>query len=201
MIYNDLKNMIGEDEKILWEGKPNKKCSIFESIFNPLLPFSILWAVIDFSAIVSTFNTRQANLLLLIPFFILHLMPVWIYLGGILLCKKRYDNTYYIITNQAIYSSKGILNKQIQSKPFAEMSHINLHRGLFDQFFQVGDIICTSDQMNQTMQATINISNISNYIEIYNMIKKLQLDIYTDIMYPNDKRPPENHGYHTEYKQ
>ena len=35
----DLKGMIGENEKILWEGKPSKKCFILESIFNPLLPF------------------------------------------------------------------------------------------------------------------------------------------------------------------
>ena len=27
-----------------------------------------------------------------------------------------------------------------------------------------------------------------------------QQDIYSDIMYPNDKRPKENHGYNTEYK-
>ena len=32
------------------------------------------------------------------------------------------------------------------------------------------------------------------------MVKKLQTDIYTDVMYPNDKRPSENHGYNTEYK-
>ena len=24
----DLKNMVGEEEKILWEGKPSKKCFI-----------------------------------------------------------------------------------------------------------------------------------------------------------------------------
>ena len=37
-------------------------------------------------------------------------------------------------------------------------------------------------------------------IDIYNLVKKLQTDIYTDVMYPNDKRPTENHGYNTQYK-
>ena len=49
----DLKGLIGNQEKILYEGKPSKKCFVFESIFNPLLPFAILWAVIDF---VTTIN-------------------------------------------------------------------------------------------------------------------------------------------------
>ena len=39
-----------------------------------------------------------------------------------------------------------------------------------------------------------------NYIEVYNMVKKLQTDIYTDVMYPNAKRPSENPGYNTKYK-
>ena len=56
--------------------------------------------------------------------------------------------------------------------------------------FNVGDIIATSGQLTQSGKgATINISSISNYIEVYNMVKKLQTDIYTDVMYPNDKRP------------
>ena len=38
----DLKQLVNENEKILYEGKPNKKCFIFESIFNPLLPFPLI---------------------------------------------------------------------------------------------------------------------------------------------------------------
>ncbi len=45
---NELKKLIGEGEKILYEGKPNKKCFIFESIFNPMMPFAILWGIFDF---------------------------------------------------------------------------------------------------------------------------------------------------------
>ena len=36
---NELKKLINENEKVLYEGKPDKKCFIFESIFNPLMPF------------------------------------------------------------------------------------------------------------------------------------------------------------------
>ena len=82
----DLKAIVGPNEKILYEGKPNKECYIFESIFNPLLPFALLWGIIDFSIIgVSFFAEGNENVLFfIIPFMLLHMMPVWIYLGGIL---------------------------------------------------------------------------------------------------------------------
>ena len=201
----ELKSMISNDERIKWEGKPNKKCFIFESIFNPMLPFAILWGVIDFSIIGFGFfgeRTREMSHMLpfLIGFFAIHLMPVWIYLSGVLLARRRYKNTNYIVTDRAIYTSQGVFSKKVQSKPFAEMSHIDLNRGFFDQRFGVGDVICTSSHNNPNgTSSTIVISSISDYMEVFNMVKKLQQDIYTDIMYPNDKRPKENHGYNTEY--
>ena len=203
---NELKTIIGSKEKIKWEGRPNKKCFIFETIFNPMLPIAIIWAIIDFSILKFGIfdhigNEQSGMLFFFIPFFTLHLMPVWIYLGGVLMSRKRYKNTYYIVTDRAIYVSTGVFTKNIQNKPFAEMSHIDLHRGIFDQMFNVGDIICTSSQHSANgVSASINISSISNYLEVFNIVKKLQQDIYADIMYPNDKRPAENHGYNTEYK-
>lgn len=128
-------------------------------------------------------------------------MPVWIYLGGILFTAKRYRNTAYIVTDKAIYVSGGVFTHNINTKPFAELSHIDLHRGVFDQMFNVGDIVATSNQLTANGKSTtIIINSISNYIDIYNLVKKLQTDIYTDVMYPNDKRPTENHGYNTQYK-
>ena len=183
----DLKNII-KNERIMWEGKPDKKTFLFEAIFNPLMPFAILWAFIDFGILgVNLFVSEDKSMLyFLVPFFILHLMPVWLYLGGVLLASFKYKNTYYVVTDKGVYASSGIINKKIQNKPFGELSHVDLHRGFFDQRFGVGDIICTS--------------NISEYPEVYNLIQKLQQDIYSDMMYPNDQRPSENHGYKTEYK-
>ena len=199
---NELKQLVGKNEKIMYEGKPNKKCYIFESIFNPLFPFAILWAIIDFAIIGVTLGVEDDGMaLFMIPFFLLHLMPVWIYLGGLLLTFRRYRNTYYIVTDNGVYISSGVLSKSFDSKPFQEMSRVNMHRGIFDQVFGVGDIIITTNQLNSRgVAANMKISSISNYTEVYNLVKKLQTDIYTDSMYPNDMRPKENHGYNTEYK-
>lgn len=205
-MIEELRAIIGSDEKILYEGKPDKRCYIFESIFNPLLPFALIWVVFDM-ALLGGVPLSQTNNVILI-FILFHMMPVWIYLSGILFTSVRYRNTTYIITDRAIYLSGGVFTKNIKVKPFAELSHINLHRGIFDQIFNVGDIIATTDQLTQnqiehgylTQNASICISSIQNYIEVYNMVKKLQNDIYTDVMYPNAKRNSENPGYNTEYK-
>ncbi len=201
---DDLKSLVGENEKILYEGKPSKKCFIFESIFNPLMPFAIIWALFDFGFIgLSMFGSEgdTSFLFILIPFMLFHLMPVWMYLGGVIMTFVRYRNTYYIVTDNGIYTSEGVISKKFNQKPFAELSHVELHRGLFDQMFNVGDIITTSSHQSANgANATVTLNSISDYIEVFNLVKKLQKDIYSDVMYPNDMRPPENHGYNTEYK-
>lgn len=200
---NDLRAVVGYNEQVFYEGKPDKKCYIFESVLNPLLPFAIIWAIIDFGIMGSAlFDHGDSSMkFFLIPFMMLHLMPVWIYLGGILFMSRRYKNTSYIVTDRAIYVSGGVINKSINVKPFAEMSHINLHRGMFDQMFNVGDIVCTTSHMTEdSKSATIKLNSIANYTEVYNLIKRLQMDIYTDVMYPNAMRPSDNPGYNTQYR-
>lgn len=206
---NELTLLIGKGEKILYAGKPDKKCYIFESIFNPLLPFAALWGLFDMFFIGTAFSSDKADeaAFFIIPFMALHMMPVWLYLGGALLSFRRYRNTAYIVTDKAIYASGGIFARTYKSKPFAELSHVDLHRGVFDQWFGVGDIITTSAQANPmsmngrrtSANAGISIDSIANYAEVYKLVKQLQEDIYTDVMYPNDLRPSENHGYKSKY--
>ena len=207
---NELTLLIGKDEKILYAGKPDKKCFIFESIFNPLLPFALVWGLFDLFFIGAAFSSDNADkaAVFIVPFMMLHMMPVWIYLGGALLSFRRYRNTAYIVTDKAIYASGGIFGRTYRSKPFAELSHVDLHRGVFDQWLGVGDVITTSAQANPatlngrrtSTNAGISIDSIANYAEVYKLVKKLQEDIYTDVMYPNDLRPKENHGYKSKYR-
>ena len=130
-----------------------------------------------------------------------HMMPVGIYLGGVIFSFRRYRNTYYVVTDHAVYVSSGIFTMNLEAKTFAELSRVNLHRGIFDQMFNVGDVIATTNQLGQNgASQTISLSCISNYTEVYNIVKKVQTDIYTDVMYPNALRPKENPGYDTKYK-
>jgi uncharacterized membrane protein YdbT with pleckstrin-like domain len=197
-MVEELKSMVGDEETVLYEGKPNRKCFLFESVFNPLLPVAIIWAVIDVGFLGLASGQFNA---VLTPFLLFHMMPVWIYLSGVIFSFRKYKNTYYIVTDHAIYISSGIFTMNLESKTFAEMSRVNLHRGIFDQMFHVGDIHITTNQLTRkNMPAVLQISSISNYTEVFQLVKKLQKDVYADIMYPNDLRPEENHGYKTKYR-
>lgn len=197
-MVEELKSMVGAEETILYEGKPDKKCFIFESIFNPLMPFAIVWAVFD----MSFFRMSMGGMsFVIVPFLLLHMMPVWIYLAGVIFSVRKYKNTYYIVTDHAVYVSGGIFTMNLETKTFAELSRVNLHRGIFDQIFHVGDVLITTNQFTRKgMPAVMGINSISEYSKVFQLVKKLQKDIYSDIMYPNDLRPEENHGYRTKYR-
>lgn len=199
----ELRQMVGPGESILYEGKPNKKCFIFESIFNPLLPIAIVWAIIDFGIMAGDLlgDGLSEGGFFVIPFMLLHLFPVWVYLGGVIFSVKKYNNTEYVVTNMAIYVSDGVFARNISTKSFAEMSNIAVHQGIFDRLFHVGDIIATTGQIDKKGNAVIiSIDSISDYTEIYHLIKKLQLDVYSDVMYPNAMRQGDNAGYNTNLK-
>ncbi len=201
-MVNELKSMIGPDETILYEGRPDKKCFIMESIFNPMLPIASIWGIIDLGFLGNAVGTGMGGMnLIMIPFMLFHMMPVWIYLSGVITTFIRYKNTYYIVTDYAVYVSSGVFTMNLDSKSFAELSRVNLHRGVFDQMFNVGDIQITTNQLTKkNVPAMININSISNYTEVFQLVNRLQKDIYSDVMYPNDLRPQENHGYKTKYR-
>ena len=197
-MLEELKSMVGSNETILYEGKPDKKCFIFESIFNPLLPVAIIWAIFDTGFLGIAIGSMN---FVMIPFMLFHLMPVWIYLAGVLFSLRRYKNTCYIVTDHAVYISSGVFTMNLETKTFAELSRVNLHRGIFDQMFHVGDVQLTTNQFTRKgMPAIMGINSIADYTEVFQLVKKLQRDIYADTMYPNDLRPEENHGYRTKYR-
>jgi len=205
-INPELLTLIGKDEKILWKGRPNRLCFLLEAVFNPLLPIAFIWGLIDFSIFSAAFHQEgfpKEMGIFFIGFFALHLMPVWIYLAGVVFSFLRYKNTSFAITDQGVYVSGGMFTQNYDRKPFTEMSHVNLSRGVFDRWLGVGDVIMTSNHDTYNIKNHIfkgtSIYDIKDYTNVYQLIKKLQTDMYADTMYPNDMRPNENHGYNTRY--
>lgn len=215
---SELELMVGSNEKILWKGKPNKRCFILEGIFNPMLPFALAWFLFD-SLFIATFIGGAATsgapaVFSIFPliFFLIHLMPVWIYLGGVIFVFRRYQHTEYIVTDKGVYISGGLFSYTCNMKPFTELARVNIHRGIIDQIIGVGDVVLMSnniaDYYNSDVRVNgrpvgtgfgITISDIKDYRKVFELIKKLQEDIYTDTMYPNALRPEENQGYRTKY--
>lgn len=212
MYESHLRSMVGRNEQILWSGKPNKKCFILESIFNPMLIFALIWAAFDSAFIGATvFGGDSEMLMFVLVFMLFHLMPVWIYLGGVLTSVIKYKNTEYIITDRAIYISGGVFTYTTEMKPLAELSHVNVHRGIWDQIIGVGDVItvCAHNTMTSQYSSSgnssqahshgMNICDIADYEYVFKLIRDMQTDVYSDTMYPNAFRPEANPGYRTRY--
>ena len=87
--------MVGDQEQILWRGRPDFKCFLFESIFNSMLPVAVIWALVD-GSMIGTIRMASAGAmsggfgLAFLGFFLLHLMPVWRYVVGVVFSILKY---------------------------------------------------------------------------------------------------------------
>lgn len=200
-IYNHsiLYSMVGKDENILWSGKPNFKCFILETIFNPLLPFALIWALFDAFFVMALFMSGKHNVLptmgivAMCGFFALHLMPVWIYLGGIFFSFRRHRHTEFIITDKCVYVSGGVFAQTFETLPIKDIHAIAIHRGMIDQWLGVGDVVLSRTQeavaspipfpiptknmrgySSRIQQKNTEITDIPDFQQMYEIIKDLQ---------------------------
>lgn len=197
----ELYTLVGKDEKILWSAKPDKKCFLLESIFNPLLPFALLWVLFDagFIFLVSHAKDSSPMIPFLVVFFALHLMPVWIYLGGILLSYTRYKHTAFIITDKSVYTSNGVFSISYKQTRIADVKTINIQRGMVDRLLGLGDVELLLDMPpalnipeafrsaygrethtitlpNQNTPNKITICDIPDFQQVYAMLKDINAE-------------------------
>ena len=74
----------------------------------------------------------------MIMFFAVHLMPVWIYLIGVIKSVVKSVNTEYIITRDKIYIRKGNGERNTIMVPLAYVEFIGVDRGIFDRICGTG---------------------------------------------------------------
>lgn len=195
-ISDDLKRMIGK-ENVVWNGKPKKSCFVLECIFNPALGLSIIWFLFDMvfmSATLEATTSTSPGRYFVLMFIFLHMMPVWMYLGGIISSIRKYRNTEYVVTDRGIYMTSGFFTKRYDFKPFTDLSHVNVNRGVLDQFLGVGDVISECHHGH-----AFRLIDLPDYLEVCSLIKQYQTDIYADTQFPNGFRPTINSGYQTSY--
>ena len=191
----NIQELIGENEKIIWEGTPDEVCYTWSSII-PMIPFAILWLMFDTFFIVTIFSTEIGGgfLWFAIPFFILHLMPVWATIGRFAKNKLEHKNVVYAITDKRVIMRDGIIGIDFKSIDFAEIDHVQVNVNILERIRNVGTVICKVDGQNY------NVFAIKDPYEVFKKLQKISFDVKTDIEYPNAKRPKENPGYQTEYK-
>ena len=181
-------------EKIIWSGKPKKKAFIINKSIT-MLPFALIRA-----------SVTEHFLFFIIPFFALHLMPVWIWLGNVVTANKKWENTKYYVTDKRIIIKNGFFAENYQTIYYKDIKNVNLRIGLLDKMLGVGDIYFDFMPFNNgynyqnAYMPNACFLDIEEYSELYPKLQKVVLDIQTDIEYPNALRPETNPGYNTEYK-
>ena len=183
------------DERIIWSGKPKKSAYIATKSLT-MLPIAILWLIIDSGFIASSISAGEL-LFFIIPFFALHLTPVWIWLANFLTARKRWKNTTYFVTNKRIIVQTGFFAVNETTLFYKDLRNVQMHIGFLDKIFKTGDI-CFDETNGKDSGCTFE--DLSEAKELYNHIQNIIMDMQSDISYPNALRPEENPGYKTDYK-
>ena len=195
------KPALAAGETVLWRGKPKKSAFIAGRSLT-MLPIAVIWLIIDMGFIANAFSGGEM-LFFLIPFFALHLMPVWIWLGSTLTAGKRWKNTMYYVTNRRIIIQSGFLAVNENSLFYKDMGNAQLYIGLMDKFFGTGTIVLDDgyyDRRSRRNHPGTRLEHLEDAKSAYDRIQKIILDIQTDIEYPNAYRPEHNPGYNTDYR-
>lgn len=214
MTVSDLEVMIGPNEKILWRGRPDKKCFILKGLTQgifiamPIFELGVIFMTVVmalggfFSMVMEEADMAdKISAIVLVSMF--HIVPVCSYIANVKLLFRRYRKTEYIVTDGGVYISGGALSNACVMKPFAELSQVYMYRGIWERWLDVGDVVMLTYQDNSQPEHShavraISISYIPDYLQVFELVKQLQTDIHSDIMYPNDLRPQANRGYQTQ---
>ena len=121
-------------EHILWRGKPKKSAYIADKALS-MLPIAVIWLVFDLNFL----RMAGCNGFLLI-FLLVHMMPVWLWIGSAVTSVIQWRNEDYFITNRRIIIRKGIFKPERQSVFLRDVHTVRLHYGLLDRLFGSGDI-------------------------------------------------------------
>ncbi len=208
--YFDNKNKIDEskrtieeivaengDEKLLWSGKPSKKIFILERVLR-MLPIAVVWLAFDggFLTFMSISMAKGEMPLfiigIIIPFFIVHLFPVWIWLFHVVTASKRLKNTEYGFTDKRIIIKSGLI-VDVASIYYADINSVKANVGFLDRKFKVGDIYIVTASGRHVLE------DLPDPYFLTEKLQKIVLDIKADIQFPNSMRPEENDGFNTKY--
>ncbi len=192
-----LEACLEADEQILWRGKPYKKSFILSSVFR-FLPVAVIFLLFDLTFLImlgAFFDGLPWFVYIFIAvFFCFHLLPLWIWIAGIVSSSKRQQKEEYAFTSKRIIVKQGLIGSSIVSIYYPSLTSVNLKIGLIEKLCKVGDIYIVAANQRAVLE------DIKDPYFIASRLQGIANDIKADIYYPNDLRPKDNHGYNSQYK-
>ena len=191
---DSIEAILDSYETLLLKCKPKKSAYKFNSIAK-FLPLTLIWFIFDagFICMLAFVEVPTMVWAFIVPFFALHMAPVWIGVVNILKAGKAWKNLEYAFTDKRIIIRSGVIGINIENVYYSDIQGVNLRVGLFDRMFKVGDIYITASAQSQVLY------DLENAQFILKRIQKIVLDLKTDVYFPNDLRPKTNSGYKTKY--
>ena len=200
--YQGIEGQLMPEEYIIWKGQPKKSAFVVNSSMK-MAPFAIIWLLFDGFFIATFVGAGIIGEMLgfIVPFFALHLMPVWIWIYNMFTASGRWKNTQYAITDKRIIMCNGLVGYEFQSIYYKDISNVTMHVGAIDRMLGVGDIIFSLN-FNAGAEGVghAKFLDLEDAQGVYGILQKTILDMQADIHYPNDLRPAENPGYNTQYR-
>jgi hypothetical protein len=194
--------VLDQDEKVLWVGNPTLVPFLLSGV--PFLLLGLVWGAIDLGFIKGMFSGvhhRGSQLdYFIIPFFALHLAPLWLGVGNMFRLCLVFGNTCYAFTNKRVMLRTGFWGIDFKSIDFDRLQEIDVTVNPVENFLGVGTVKMFSGGMTAKGAQTFNFFiGIENPYEVYKQLKTVSVDVKTDWNYPNALRPAENKGYDTRY--
>ena len=143
-----IENIISREEKIIWEGTPNKFLYIIGPVYVYLI--AVIWFLFDWNFLklfmtpdnyagdAGGFQARFHTFF--IVFILVHLAPVWYAILGPIFRIFIVSRIKYIITNRKIYIVSGILGTDILSVDLENSGEASISVNPVENVFGVGSI-------------------------------------------------------------
>jgi len=195
----ELKKVLGKEEKIIWQGKPNFWPFVLKSFI--LTIFGIFWM-----GFLSIFFLIFGPWIIILPHFWIGLFLIF---GGPLYSFLVYKYVWYVITDKRIIIQRGLVGRDFTSIDYDKITDVDVIVGIADKLFggkegsgSINIYTPASFRMgsNGSYIKPNSLANIPNPYGVFQKFKKLAHDVKTDISFPNMYRPGVNPGYGTQYK-
>jgi len=189
-----------QNEEIFWAGKPAFVPFLVTGI--PFLIFGLIWGAIDYYAFILPMGKGNGQFLgFAIPFFALHLAPLWLSILNMLRLFLVHGNTFYAFSSKRLLARTGFWGADFKTVDYDKIFDLEVNVNPVESMFGVGTIRAFSGRTtSKGARIYDRFTAISNPYEVFKRIKEVSVDIKTDWNYPNSLRPEANPGYPTKYE-
>jgi hypothetical protein len=205
----EIDKVLNDNERILWQGRPQFLPYFIPIIFYSLFTLMILSVVVvPLTLLASTTSGEDVTLsdLRLQHFTIPIILLIWCVVHAWL----SHKNVHYAITDKRVLIQSGIVGRDFKAVDFDKLTNVGVDVGLFDKIFgsDSGSItLSISEEISNTRMMGVqtpnfmeyNLANIGSPYEVFKFFKKISFDVKTDMNFPNKFRPADNPGYKTAY--